>query len=72
MRTTNSLERYHEEIKRRSQVVRIFPNDRALLRLVGTLAMEISEEWLCGKMYIRMTEAKTPEESNPLKKRTAA
>jgi len=72
LRTTNSLERYHEEIKRRTHVVRIFPNDRALLRLVGTLAMEFSEEWLCGKMYIRMEEDKKPVAEKKSKNRRAA
>ena len=72
LRTTNCLERYHEEIRRRTHVVRIFPNDRALLRLVGTLAMEFSEEWLCGKMYIRMEEEKKPVTSKKSKNRRAA
>ena len=72
LRTTNSLERYHEEIRQRTRVVRIFPNDRALLRLVGTLAMEISEEWLCGKMYIRMEDDNKPEQGNHEKDGKAA
>ena len=72
LRTTNSLERYHEEIRRRTRVVRIFPNDRALLRLVGTLAMEFSEEWLCGKIYIRMEVEKNPEPTKKSKKQKAA
>lgn len=72
LRTTNSLERYHEEIRRRTRVVRIFPNDRALLRLVGSLAMEFSEEWLSGRMYIRMEEKKKPASGKKPKKRKAA
>ena len=46
MKTTNMLERLNEEIKRRTQVVRIFPNSENSLRLVGALAVEIHENWL--------------------------
>jgi transposase-like protein len=45
MRTTNMLERYNQELKRRTRVVRIFPNDASCLRLVTALAIEKSEEW---------------------------
>ena len=46
VRTTNGLERFNQELKRRTRVVRIFPNRAALLRLVTALAMEQSEEWV--------------------------
>ena len=49
IRTTNGLERLHEEIKRRASVVRIFPNAGACLRLVTALCVEQSEEWLSGR-----------------------
>ena len=55
IRTTNGLERFHEEINRRSNVVRIFPNDQSCIRLVGALAMEQSEEWLTGRRYLDMS-----------------
>ena len=45
IRTTNGLERFNQEIKRRTRVVRIFPNREACLRLVTALAVEQSEEW---------------------------
>jgi len=45
MRSTNMLERYNQELKRRTRVVRIFPDDRSCLRLVTALAIEQSEEW---------------------------
>ncbi len=52
IRTTNGLERLNKEIKRRTRVVGIFPNEHACLRLVTALAMECSDEWETGKVYI--------------------
>ena len=49
VRTTNGPERLNQELKRRTRVVRIFPNRVALLRLVTDLAMEQSEEWVSGR-----------------------
>ena len=46
IRTTNLLERLNREIKRRTQVASIFPNEESCLRLVTAIVMEISEEWL--------------------------
>ena len=56
IRTTNGLERLNQEIKRRTRVVRIFPNRQACLRLVTALAVEQSEEWLTGRRYLDMRE----------------
>jgi len=56
IRTTNGLERLNQEIKRRSRVVRIFPNRESCLRLVSALAMEQSEEWITGRRYLDMEE----------------
>jgi len=53
MRSTNMLERYNEEIKRRTRVVRIFPNERSCIRLVVALAMETNEEWM-ARRYLNM------------------
>jgi transposase-like protein len=58
VRTTNGLERLNQEIKRRTRVVRIFPNREACLRLVTALAVEQSEEWLTGRRYLDMEELK--------------
>jgi putative transposase len=55
IRTTNGLERLNEEIKRRTRVVRIFPNPAACLRLVAALCVEQSEEWVSGNRYLDMT-----------------
>lgn len=54
LRTTNALERLNREIARRSDVVQIFPNAQACLRLVAALAMEWAEEWTTGKRYLDM------------------
>ncbi len=56
IRTTNGLERLNQEIKRRTRVVRIFPNGESCLRLVSALAVEHSEEWLTGRRYLDMRE----------------
>jgi transposase-like protein len=52
LRTTNGLERVNQEIRRRTRVVSIFPNESACLRLVTAIAMEISEEWEASKAYL--------------------
>lgn len=62
LRTTNNLEKLHQEVKRRTRVVRIFPNRRSCLRLVSALAMEKSEEWLTGSRYLTMPESEPVEE----------
>jgi transposase-like protein len=64
IRTTNGLERLNQEIKRRSRVVRIFPNERSCLRLVTALVVEQSEEWITGRRYLDMgeLEGRCPEE----------
>lgn len=51
IRTTNSLERINKEIRRRTKVVGVFPNETSCLRLISALLMEISEEWQIGKRY---------------------
>lgn len=55
MRSTNMLERFNSEIRRRTRVVRIFPNEASCIRLVSALAMEMNEEWM-GRKYLRMEE----------------
>jgi transposase-like protein len=54
MRTSNALERVNQEIKRRTRVARLFPNEASLLRLVTALLAETSEEWESGKIYLTM------------------
>ena len=55
IRTTNGLKRLNEEIKRRTRVMRIFPNPEACLRLVTVLCVEQSEEWVSGRRYLDMS-----------------
>jgi transposase-like protein len=53
LRTTNLVERLNEEIRRRTRVARLFPNEAACLRLVSAILMEISEDWQsAGKRYV--------------------
>lgn len=54
MRTSNGLERLNKEIKRRTRVATMFPNEASLLRLATAIVSEISEEWETGKVYLNM------------------
>lgn len=56
LRTTNGLERVNEELRRRERVIRIFPNEQSLIRLMGALLMEIHEGWQTGRAYLNLTE----------------
>jgi putative transposase len=54
LRTTNVLERLNKEIKRRTRVATLFPNESSLLRLVSAVLTEISDEWETGRVYLTM------------------
>jgi len=56
LRTTNMVERFIEEIRRREKVIRIFPNIGSVERLVGALCAETHEEWSTGRRYLKMGE----------------
>jgi putative transposase len=54
LRTVNMLERLNKELKRRTRVAGLFPNEASALRLVTAVAMEISEEWETNRKYLTM------------------
>jgi putative transposase len=69
IRTTNGLERFNQELRRRTRVVRIFPNREACLRLVSALAVEQSEEWVTGRRYLDMEELREHRRSEEPEKK---
>jgi putative transposase len=54
LRTTNSVERLNEEIRRRERVIRIFPNRASAIRLLGALLLEQHEQWTTSHHYLDM------------------
>lgn len=54
LRTTNALERLHREIKRRTRVATLFPNEASLLRLVTAVLSEINDDWSTQRRYLNM------------------
>ncbi len=54
LRTTNGVERLNQEIRRRERVIRIFPNEASVVRLMGALLMEQDEKWQTGRKYLDM------------------
>ena len=56
LRTTNGVERVNREVKRRTRVASIFPNEASCLRLVSAVLMEISDDWQTGKAYLTFTQ----------------
>jgi transposase-like protein len=52
LRTTNGLERLNQEVRRRTRVARLFPNEASCLRLITAVVMELSEEWETGRAYL--------------------
>jgi transposase-like protein len=55
LKSTNMLERLNEDIRRRTRVVRIFPNSESCLRLIRALCVETLETWLEDSRYLNMT-----------------
>lgn len=63
--STNPLERLNAEVKRRTDVVGIFPNDASIVRLVGALLLEQNDEWQLQRRYMQLEGLKTVSD-NPL------
>lgn len=56
LRTANPLETTNKEVKRRTRVAILFPNDASLLRLVSAVLIEISDDWETRRIHLAMTE----------------
>ena len=54
LRTNNGLERLNKEIKRRTRVATLFPNEASLFRLVSAVLSEISDDWETERAYLNM------------------
>jgi len=66
IRTTNGLERVNQELKRRTRVVRIFPDPESCLRLATALLKEYHEDWITGRRYLRMEPLRDREPAEDL------
>ena len=60
MRTSNALERVNQELKRRTRVARVFPNEPSLLRLITALLCETSDDWETGKIHLNLENQNPP------------
>jgi transposase-like protein len=66
LHSTNPLERLNGEIKRRTEVVGIFPNEAAITRLVGAILLEQNDEWAVQRARYMTLETIAPMSDNPL------
>jgi len=66
LHSTNPLERLNGEIKRRTEVVGIFPNEAAITRLIGAILLEQNDEWAVQRSRYMTLESITPIGDDPL------
>ena len=66
LHSTNPIERLNGEIKRRTDVVVIFPNEQAITRLIGAILMEQSEEWAVQRARYMTLETMAPISDDPI------
>ena len=66
LHSTNPIERVNGEIKRRTEVVGIFPNEDAIVRLIGAMLLEQNDEWAVQRSRYMSLETIAPMSDNPL------
>ena len=56
LRTSNAIERINGEIRRRDRALRIYPSEGSVMRIIGTLLLEVHDDWHTGRLYLDMRE----------------
>ena len=67
IRSTNPIERLNREVKRRTNVVSIFPNEAAIVRLVGAILLEQNDEWAVSRRYMSLETLASLSDDAPVR-----